>query len=53
MFSPVDWLQTVDKDHAINEIGLFGNQNTICQPTAAKWRYTVERLKQKFQKWDR
>ena len=30
------------------EVGLFGNQNTVCQPTTPKWRHTVERLKQVF-----
>jgi hypothetical protein len=52
-FVPVEWLQTVPLDHAVQEIGLFGNQNTICQPTTPKWRFTVERLKAKFPKWDR
>ena len=32
----------------VNEVGLFGNQNTVCQPTAQKWRHTVERLKTRF-----
>jgi hypothetical protein len=52
-FVPVQWLQTVGLDQAINEIGLFGNQNTICQPTAPKWRYTVDRLKEKFPRYDK
>ena len=30
---------------AVQEIGLFGNQNTVCKPTTPKWRSTVERLK--------
>jgi hypothetical protein len=51
-FVPVHWLQTVPLDQAIDEIGLFGNQNTICQPTAPKWRYTVDRLKDKFPNYD-
>jgi hypothetical protein len=33
---------------AFKEIGLFGNQNTVCKPTAQKWRSTVERLKERF-----
>lgn len=45
----VRWLHTVDVHHAFNELGLFGNQNTVCQPRAAKWRHTVERLKSVFQ----
>ena len=40
------WLQTVPLDQAVQEIGLFGNQNTVCKPTTPKWRQTVERLKQ-------
>ena len=52
-FVPVQWLQTVSLDEAVDEIGLFGNQNTICQPTAPKWRYTVERLKEKLPNFDK
>ncbi len=51
-FVSVDWLDTVDLSKAINEVGLFGNQNTVCQPTTPKWRHTVERLKMRFPKWD-
>ena len=51
-FVPVRWLQTVPSSEAIHEIGLFGNQNTVCKPTTLKWRSTVERLKQKFPKFD-
>jgi hypothetical protein len=47
-FVPVQWLQTVPLESAVQEIGLFGNQNTICKPTAPKWRSTVERLKERF-----
>jgi hypothetical protein len=44
-FVPVRWLQTVPLEDALKGIGLFGNQNTVCKPTAPKWRYTVERLR--------
>ena len=47
-FVRVEWLQTVPAHEAFNEIGLFGNQNTVCQPTTPKWRHTVERLRQAF-----
>ncbi|MBN1509037.1 MAG: hypothetical protein JW955_19475 [Sedimentisphaerales bacterium] len=47
-FVPVQWLQTVPLENAIQEIGLFGSQNTVCKPTTPKWRSTVERLKEKF-----
>lgn len=51
-FVRVDWLDTVSADKAINEVGLFGNQNTVCQPTTPKWRHTVERLKTFFKGWE-
>lgn len=50
-FVRVKWLDTVVENKAINEIGLFGNQNTVCQPTTPKWRHTVDRLKTVFTKW--
>jgi uncharacterized protein YeaO (DUF488 family) len=50
-FVRVQWLDTVSEDKAINEVGLFGNQNTVCQPTTPKWRHTVERLKDVFPRW--
>lgn len=50
-FIPVQWLQAVPIEQAISEIGLFGNQNTVCKPTTPKWRYTVERLKECFPKF--
>lgn len=51
-FVPMRWLQTVPLDSAIQEIGLFGNQNTVCKPTTPLWRTTVERLKEKFPNFD-
>ena len=47
-FVPVEWLKAVPIDQAVQEIGFFGNQNTVCKPTTPKWRSTVERLKDKF-----
>jgi hypothetical protein len=47
-FVPIKWLHTVELDQAINEIGLFGNQNTVCRPTTPKWRLTVDRLKERW-----
>ena len=52
-FVRVEWLDTVAENKAFNEVGLFGNQNTVCQPTTPKWRHTIERLKTYFRKWDR
>lgn len=51
-FVRVEWLDALDRQHAFQETGLFGNQNTVCQPTAAVWRHTIERLKTVFKKWD-
>jgi len=51
-FVPVQWLETVPLENAVREIGLFGNQNTVCKPTTPKWRSTVDRLKQKFPAFD-
>ena len=51
-FVPVTWLQTVPLAEAIQGIGLFGNQNTVCRPTTAKWRTTVDRLKQRLPAYD-
>lgn len=51
-FVRVAWLDTVPETQAVNEVGLFGNQNSVCQPLTPKWRHTVERLKTYFRKWD-
>jgi hypothetical protein len=51
-FVGVKWLDTLPKGEAIQEVGLFGNQNTVCQPTTPRWRHTVERLKSFFKNWD-
>lgn len=50
-FVRVRWLGAVAESEAISEVGLFGNQNTVCQPTTPKWRHTVERLKLAFPDW--
>jgi hypothetical protein len=50
-FVRVKWLDSVSENRAVNEVGLFGNQNTVCQPTTPKWRHTVERLKAAFPHW--
>ncbi|WNL43169.1 hypothetical protein RN347_04530 [Halomonas sp. PAMB 3264] len=43
---PVRWIKSVPVTEAFREVGLFGNQNTVCKPTTPKWEHTVERLKQ-------
>ena len=50
-FVRVRWLDSVPENNAVNEVGLFGNQNTVCQPTTPKWRHTIELLKVVFSKW--
>ena len=52
-FVPITWSATVPLDKGFREIGLFGNQNTICRPVTPKWRTTVERLKAYFPDFDR
>lgn len=52
-FVGVHWLQTVSLAEAVQEVGLFGNQNTVCKPTTPKWRSTVERLKKRFPDFDK
>ena len=44
-FVPVRWLDTVEIEAAVQEVGMFGNQNTVCKPTTPKWRTTVDRLR--------
>jgi hypothetical protein len=51
-FVHVQWLQTVPLEQAVQEIGMFVNGNTVCKPTTPKWRTTVERLKEKFPRFD-
>ncbi|GAB2518625.1 hypothetical protein [Microbulbifer agarilyticus] len=41
---PVKWLYKVDEASAVNEVGLFGNQNTVARPKTPKWDHTVKRL---------
>jgi hypothetical protein len=47
-FVPIRWIYSVPIDQAVNEIGMFGNQNTVCKPTTPKWRTTVDRLKERW-----
>jgi len=51
-FVRVQWIETVPTEKAFNEIGLFGNQNSVCQPVTPKWRHTVDRLKTFFTRWE-
>lgn len=47
-FVAMEWTKAIGLTEAHQEVGFFGNQNTICKPTAQRWRTTVERLKQLF-----
>lgn len=49
----MEWLATRPLSQAMNETGIFGNQNTACAPRTPKWRHTVERLKELFPEWDK
>jgi hypothetical protein len=51
-FVPVEWAETRSLADAVNETGMFGNQNTVCAPKTPKWRHTVERLKELFRDWN-
>lgn len=50
-FVRVQWLDTVPESKAFDEVGLFGNQNTVCRPRTQQWRHTVDRLKTRFPRW--
>ncbi|WP_119306144.1 endonuclease NucS domain-containing protein [Cohaesibacter haloalkalitolerans] len=47
-FVPVEWEKTVSSRQAVQELGMFGNQNTVCKPVTPSWRTTVDRLKTIF-----
>jgi hypothetical protein len=48
-FVKVKWIKTFSRAEAYDELGFFGNQNSVCKPTAPRWRSTVEHLKDKFE----
>ncbi len=52
-FVPIHWSQTVPVNQAVQEIGMSGNQNTLCKPTMPKWRSTEERLKERFPEFEK
>lgn len=51
-FVSIKWLESRSEQDAVNEVGFFGNQNTVGKPTTPKWRHTVEKLKLYFKHWD-
>ena len=52
-FVAVEWLETLSLDQAIKEVGLFGNQNSVCRPKTEKWQSTIEYLKARFHSYDK
>lgn len=44
-FVKVKWLKDFAEKNAVNEVGLFGNQNSVARPRTPKWNHTIERLK--------
>jgi hypothetical protein len=49
-FVPVEWIETRSLADAVSEVGMFGNQNTVCRPRTLKWNETVDRLRKYFTK---
>ena len=47
-FVRVEWVKAVPLASAVREKGFFGNQNSVCKPTAESWEFTVDRLKAHF-----
>lgn len=47
-FVPIKWDKTVPLNHAIREVGFFGNQNTVAKPKSEKWEHTISVLKKRF-----
>ena len=41
----VEWIKAVSVKEAYRETGFFGNQNSVCQPKAKSWDFTVQTLK--------
>lgn len=48
-FVPVHWIHKVSENNAFNEVGLFGNQNSVARPRTPKWEHTVKRLSEVWQ----
>lgn len=45
-FVSVNWLHKMSASDAVNEVGLFGNQNSVARPRTPKWEHTVRRLQE-------
>ncbi len=51
-FVAVKWLQSFSLTQAVKEVGMFGNQNSVCRPRTLKWQTTIELLKTRFSSYD-
>ncbi len=47
-FVPVRWIKATSEKDAFNELGLFGNQNSVARPRTPKWEHTIQRLKENW-----
>ena len=45
--------KTVPEEKAVKELGLFGNQNSVCKPRNKKWEFTIEQLKKYWKNGDK
>lgn len=43
-----DQWMIIGHQEAVDEIGFFGNLNSVCKPATPKWRHTIEKLKRSF-----
>lgn len=48
VYVPIEWIAAVDTKSAINEKGLFGNQNSAAKPRTESWPFTIRVLKERF-----
>jgi hypothetical protein len=48
VFVPINWIHTVGVADAVNESGLFGNQNSVAKPKTEIWPATIAKLKEVF-----
>jgi len=48
VYVPIEWIATVDIKSAINEKGLFGNQNSAAKPRTDSWPSTIRVLKERL-----
>ena len=49
-FVQVQWADKVPESAAVNQLGPFANQGTVCKPTALKRRHMAKRTEIRFPK---